>query len=568
MALAGLDGLSLEDPTKVFEVTEKLGEGAYASVFKAIDLRDGSVVAVKIIEIEPDENFEGLKREINILKDCQSEFIVAYKGAFQSDGRLWIVMEYCDAGSLLDLMSICHKTLTETEIAATMNQALQGLKYLHNSRRIHRDIKSGNLLLTHKGECKLADFGVSTELTNTVAKRKTMIGTPYWMAPEVLKSTDYDGKADIWSLAITAIELALGVPPHSNVHPMRAIFLIPTQPSPTLPNPEKWSPAFHEFLRICLAKDPAARPTAEQLLSSCSFVADSQPQSLIADLVRKSMEQIERFRREGGSDKEDGDEGDEESDTDTPVATMKPAKTLTKAAPPVDSGTLVLGPAGTLKYSAPRKVTTVINPAPAPAASPAVSPPPLPRVPTTPTASNNPTFKPTCPPTPPPRASMSMSFTCPPTPPPRASVSLAFPPTPPPRVSMSFSPIPPATPPPRLSIANAAEGKRPPFPPAGPPPRRGPAPPSAAPPMVHMGVVRTKNARQMDPQARADEIQMLLDSITIISTEPPSEEREETLEELGKKLAAMQFRPIVGLPPPPPKPLPRNARAKKSVDAL
>jgi serine/threonine protein kinase len=239
-------------------------------------------------------------------------------------------MEYCGAGSVCDLMAICEKTLSEEQIGAIMKMALHGLDYLHKCKKIHRDIKSGNLLLNHEGDCKLADFGVSAELTTTLSKRKTVIGTPYvllhacvcacvvvarktlarfstsssssvsltprrhhthtrtrftkrhlvplartdyrtklsryWMAPEVLQSAEYDGKADIWSLAITAIELAVGQPPHTDVHPMRAIFLIPTSPPPTLPNPSAFSPAFNDFLKACLQKHPDRRPTAAQLL--------------------------------------------------------------------------------------------------------------------------------------------------------------------------------------------------------------------------------------------------------------------------------------------------------------
>ena len=162
-------------------------------------------------------------------------------------------------------MAICERTLTEQQIAIVMQQSLRGLHYLHMAKKIHRDIKSGNILLNHDGDCKLADFGVSAELATTMSKRKTVIGTPYWMAPEVLQSQEYNGKADIWSLAITAIELAVGEPPHSNVHPMRAIFMIPNSDPPTLPEPERWSADFHDFIRVWSAPHPhtcAAHSTA------------------------------------------------------------------------------------------------------------------------------------------------------------------------------------------------------------------------------------------------------------------------------------------------------------------
>jgi len=278
-----------------FEVLAKLGEGSYGSVFKALDKRDNKIVAIKVLEVE-NEDTSDLRKEINFLKDCHSETIVAYKGSFEKDNHIWIVMEYCGAGSICDLMAICEKTLSEEQIAAVMKMALQGLQYLHSCKKIHRDIKSGNILLTHAGDCKLADFGVSAELTNTLSKRKTVIGTPYWMAPEVLQSAEYDGKADIWSLAITAIELAVGEPPHSNVHPMRAIFLIPTSEPPTLPDPDDWSEDFNNFLKTCLAKDPAKRPTATQLLQSHPFIQKAKGKQVIAALVEECMTEIDEYR--------------------------------------------------------------------------------------------------------------------------------------------------------------------------------------------------------------------------------------------------------------------------------
>jgi len=183
--------------------------------------------------------------------------------------------------------------------------ALKGLKYLHSMKKIHRDIKSGNILLNHEGDCKLADFGVSAELNTTLAKRKTVIGTPYWMAPEVLQSSEYDGKADIWSLAITAIEMAVGEPPHSNVHPMRAIFLIPTSDPPTLPNPSDWSHDFNDFLKVCLVKNPANRPTAADLLEHHPFIKKAKTRATIAALVDECMQEIDEYREQEAKEAEE-----------------------------------------------------------------------------------------------------------------------------------------------------------------------------------------------------------------------------------------------------------------------
>jgi serine/threonine kinase 3 len=301
-----------------FQMLAKLGEGSYGAVFKALDKRDGRFVAIKILEVENEDTAE-LTREINILRQCKSDFVVGYKGSYEKDSKVWIVMEYFDAGSLCDLMTICDKTLTEQQIAIVMKMALQGLDYLHKIKKIHRDIKAGNILLNLEGDCKLADFGVSAELVTTMAKRKTVIGTPYWMAPEVLQSQEYDGKADIWSLAITAIEMAVGEPPHSHIHPMRAIFLIPSSPPPTLSHPEMYSQEFKEFLASCLHKVPARRPTAADLLEHSPFIRNAGPKSVIAELVEECMAEIEQCRadednnngedRSGSSDSSDNDEG-------------------------------------------------------------------------------------------------------------------------------------------------------------------------------------------------------------------------------------------------------------------
>jgi len=295
---------SQQDPTEIFEILQKLGEGSYGSVFKALDHRDGKMVAIKVLEVENDDTAE-LQKEINILKECHSDFVVAYKGTFMKDKNIWIVMEYCGSGSLCDLMAICERTLTEPQIAAVMKMSLLGLQYLHENRKIHRDIKSGNILLTTEGDAKLADFGVSAELTTTMAKRVTVIGTPYWMAPEVLQSSAYNGKADVWSLAITAIELAVGEPPHSNIHPMRAIFLIPNSDSPTLPNPENWSADFHDFLRVCLAKDPEKRPSAQELLANHPFILKAPGKQIIRELVDECIADIEAYR-----DQDSAEEGE------------------------------------------------------------------------------------------------------------------------------------------------------------------------------------------------------------------------------------------------------------------
>jgi len=275
--------------------------------------------------VEEDEDMTDLIREINILKNCKSEHIVAYRGSYMKEGEMWIIMEYCDA-SLSDLMSMCQCTLNEEQIASVMRLSLFGLEYLHSIRTIHRDIKAGNILLTTNGECKLADFGVSAELVHTMSKRQTLIGTPYWMAPEVLQQTQYDTKADIWSLAITAIELAESAPPHASIHHLRAIFVIPKSDPPTLKQPQKWSEDFHSFLKVCLVKEPSKRPTATELFQH-PFIAKAKGKEVISQLVKECLPVMEQVRlldqkqaSETGTMKKDGT-----MSAPPPTDTMKPA---------------------------------------------------------------------------------------------------------------------------------------------------------------------------------------------------------------------------------------------------
>ena len=190
------------------------------------------------------------------------------------------------------MMAICKHTLSEQQIANVMQQSLAGLAYLHSQGKIHRDIKGGNILSDSHGMCKLADFGVSGNLDKTLGKHRTVIGTPHWMAPEVLMSDDYNELADIWSLGITAYELAVGEPPHAKLHSMRAALKIPMSAPPTLPDPAHWSEQFHSFLRKCLVKDFHTRPSAIDLLSH-PFIAGAPNASVLMDMVRQSVKIIE-----------------------------------------------------------------------------------------------------------------------------------------------------------------------------------------------------------------------------------------------------------------------------------
>ncbi|XP_028926898.1 serine/threonine-protein kinase 4 [Ornithorhynchus anatinus] len=314
--LKKLDEDSLtKQPEEVFDVLEKLGEGSYGSVFKAIHKETGQIVAIKQVPVESD--LQEIIKEISIMQQCDSPHVVKYYGSYFKNTDLWIVMEYCGAGSVSDIIRLRNKTLIEDEIATILQSTLKGLEYLHFMRKIHRDIKAGNILLNTEGHAKLADFGVAGQLTDTMAKRNTVIGTPFWMAPEVIQEIGYNCVADIWSLGITAIEMAEGKPPYADIHPMRAIFMIPTNPPPTFRKPELWSDNFTDFVRQCLVKSPDQRATATQLLQH-PFVKGAKGVSMLRDLINEAMDvKLKRQEAQHREVDQDDEENSEEDETDS-----------------------------------------------------------------------------------------------------------------------------------------------------------------------------------------------------------------------------------------------------------
>ncbi|GAV69345.1 Pkinase domain-containing protein [Cephalotus follicularis] len=261
------DSVTREDPTTKYELLNELGKGSYGAVYKARDIRTSELVAIKVISLsEGEEGYEEIRGEIEMLQQCSHPNVVRYLGSYQGEEYLWIVMEYCGGGSVADLMNITEEPLEEYQIAYICGEALKGLAYLHSIFKVHRDIKGGNILLTEQGEVKLGDFGVAAQLTRTMSKRNTFIGTPHWMAPEVIQESRYDGKVDVWALGVSAIEMAEGLPPRSTVHPMRVLFMISIEPAPMLEDKEKWSLVFHDFVAKCLTKEPRLRPTAAEML--------------------------------------------------------------------------------------------------------------------------------------------------------------------------------------------------------------------------------------------------------------------------------------------------------------
>uniref|UniRef100_A0A915HZA2 non-specific serine/threonine protein kinase n=1 Tax=Romanomermis culicivorax TaxID=13658 RepID=A0A915HZA2_ROMCU len=277
------------DPNEEYDLLQRVGSGTYGDVYKAVHRHTGELAAVKLVKIDKGDDFSLIHQEIVMMRECRHPNIVAYHGSYLRQSSLWIVMEYCGGGSLQD---IYHMTgpLTELQIAFVCRETLRGLCYLHTLAKIHRDVKGANILLTDNGEVKLADFGVAAQITMTLGKRKSFIGTPYWMAPEVAAvewKGGYNSLCDVWAVGITAIELAELQPPLFDLHPLRVLMLMSKSnyKPPGLKDKVKWSPAFHEFVRSCLTKNPKKRPTADKLIAICSFLQGHLTTRLMRDLL-------------------------------------------------------------------------------------------------------------------------------------------------------------------------------------------------------------------------------------------------------------------------------------------
>ena len=308
-----------EDPDKLFTILQKVGQGNYGSVYKIQNNKTGQILAAKICKIESN-NTESFYKEINMLKQCDSPYILKYYSSYLKNNTIWMVLEFCDGGSLLDIMRITNKFYTEKEIASIIKMVLKGLQFLHAQRKIHRDIKAGNILLTDEGVAKLGDFGVSAQLTNSISKKVSKIGTPYWMSPEVISQKSYDSKCDIWSLGITCIEMAEGEPPYSEVRTFLVMKKILNNPPKGLTNPNLWSNDFNDFVQKCLIVNPAQRPTAAQLLNHSFIQNNNQGKGIIIQRLIKAMPLInkvrdeinqEEKRRNNGIDSEESEEDDD-----------------------------------------------------------------------------------------------------------------------------------------------------------------------------------------------------------------------------------------------------------------
>ncbi|XP_061574863.1 mitogen-activated protein kinase kinase kinase kinase 5-like [Cololabis saira] len=350
---AALD-ISTKNPQEDFEILLRVGGGTYGEVYKARNKQNGELAAIKVIKMEPEDDFSIIQQEIVIVKSCKHPNIVAYYGSYIRANKLWICMEFCGGGSLQDIYHVTGP-LSEPQIAYICREMLQGLDYLHAQKKIHRDIKGANILLNDHGEVKLADFGISAQITATLARRMSFIGTPYWMAPEVAAveiKGGYNELCDIWSVGITAIELAELQPPMFDVHPLRVLFLMSKsgyQP-PKLKDKSKWSSTFYNFVKAMLVRNPKKRPSASKMLSHMFLTQQCLNKDLTLDLLEKfrnpeklkgcvvteddemevaaPLKRIQSINRHNRAERTNSDISFEQIYTQRPVKTQSPSVTL------------------------------------------------------------------------------------------------------------------------------------------------------------------------------------------------------------------------------------------------
>ncbi|KAI4620298.1 hypothetical protein J4E80_004824 [Alternaria sp. BMP 0032] len=286
------------DPRERYRNLSKIGQGASGGVFMAYENSTNKCVAIKQMNLEQQPKKDLIINEILVMKDSKHKNIVNFMDSFLLRGDLWVVMEYMEGGSLTDVVTF--NIMSEGQIAAVCRETLHGLQHLHSKGVIHRDIKSDNILLSQEGNIKLTDFGFCAQINESHNKRTTMVGTPYWMAPEVVTRKEYGRKVDIWSLGIMSIEMIEGEPPYLNESPLRALWLIATNGTPTIKEEHALSPVFRDFLGFSLKVDPDKRASAHDLLVH-PFIQTAEPLGTLAPLVQSARKaRAEERRKKGG----------------------------------------------------------------------------------------------------------------------------------------------------------------------------------------------------------------------------------------------------------------------------
>ncbi|XP_043853794.1 serine/threonine-protein kinase PAK 4-like isoform X1 [Dromiciops gliroides] len=277
--------VDLGDPRSYLENFIKIGEGSTGIVCIATVRSSGKLVAVKKMDLRKQQRRELLFNEVVIMRDYQHENMVEMYNSYLVGDELWVVMEFLEGGALTDIVT--HTRMNEEQIAAVCLAVLKALSVLHAQGVIHRDIKSDSILLTHDGRVKLSDFGFCAQVNKEMPRRKSLVGTPYWMAPELISCLPYGPEVDIWSLGVMVIEMVDGEPPYFNEPPLKAMKMIRDNLPPKLKNLHKVSPSLKGFLDRLLVRDPAQRATASELLKH-PFLGKAGPPASIVPLMRQN----------------------------------------------------------------------------------------------------------------------------------------------------------------------------------------------------------------------------------------------------------------------------------------